>query len=281
MIEINNLYFQYENSDCYALENINLHIGQGEFVGIIGSSGAGKTTLTYVMNGVVPHYYCGDFYGSAVIGGLDTVTAAPAQLSRLVGSVFQDIDGQMVASVVEDELLFGLENFGLPRAEIGRRIEDALNTVGIADLRYRSIFSLSGGQKQKVAIAAIVALRPQILLLDEPTGELDPLSSRMIFDMLRRLNQEHGMTVVIVEQKIMLLGEYANRLLVMDKGSILFDGAVREVLQHTEQLRRVGVNVPRVTSLARILQDKGLYAGPTPVSVDEAEQMVRGVLPGA
>ena len=278
MICIRDLYFQYKNSDRYALKDINLEIGEGEFVGVIGSSGSGKTTLTCVINGVVPHYYEGDFYGSAVVGGLDTVTATPAQLSHVVGSVFQDIDGQMVASVVEDELLFGLENFGVPRAEIAARIEDALQTVGIPELRYRTIFSLSGGQKQKVAIAAIIALRPRLIVLDEPTGELDPRSSRMIFDMLRRLNREYGMTVVVVEQKIMLLCEYVNRLLVMDEGAVLFDGDVHQVLENTEDLRRVGVNVPRVTTLANILRGRGLYEGPQPANLNEAEQMVRGVL---
>lgn len=279
MILIKDLYFQYQSGDSYALKDLNLHIKEGEFVGIIGSSGSGKTTLTNVLNGVVPHYYPGDFYGSALIGGLDTVTASPVQLSQVVGSVFQDIDGQMVSSVVEDELLFGLENFGVAREQMEARITDALDTVGISELRYRSIFSLSGGQKQKVAIAAIAALRPRLLVLDEPTGELDPKSSRMIFEMLKKLNRECGMTVVVVEQKIMLLCEYVQRLLVMDQGAVLFDGGVHEVLAHTEALRRVGVNVPRVTSLANALREKGLYNGRQPASVDEAEAMVREVLP--
>lgn len=278
MISIKDLYFKYKSSERYALKDINLEISEGEFVGVIGSSGSGKTTLTYVLNGVVPHYYEGDFYGSALVGGLDTVTATPAELSKVAGSVFQDIDGQMVSSVVEDELLFGLENFGIPRDEIRERIEDALNIVGIADLRYRNIFSLSGGQKQKTAIAAIIALRPKLIILDEPTGELDPRSSRMIFEMLKKLNRDYGMTVVIVEQKIMLLCEYAERLIVMDKGAVLFDGEVHKVLENTEELLRVGVNVPRVTSLADLLRAKGIYDGPQPVSVDEAEKMVRGVL---
>ena len=281
MICIKDLYFQYKNSEDYALKDINLQVNEGEFVGIIGSSGSGKTTLTYVINGVAPHYYQGDFYGCATIGGLDTVTATPVQLSQMVGSVFQDIDGQMVSSVVEDELLFGLENFGVPRDDIEERINDALTTVGIAELRYRSISSLSGGQKQKVAIAAIVAMRPKLLILDEPTGELDPKSSRMIFDMLKKLNRDYGITVLIVEQKIMLLCEYVKRLLVMDQGSVLFDGDVHQVLENTDELRRVGVNVPRVTSLANILRSKGLYSGPQPANVDEAETMVREVLPHA
>ena len=125
--------------------------------------------------------------------------------SLLVGEVFQDIDSQMVSSIVEDEILFGMENFGLPHDEIGRRLEDTLSLLGIEDLRRRQISSLSGGQKQKVAIAAILALQPDVILLDEPTGELDPESSVMIFELLKALNRDYGKTVVVVEQKIMLL----------------------------------------------------------------------------
>lgn len=127
------------------------------FVGIIGNSGAGKSTLTYAINGVIPHYYTGDFYGEVTVNGYDTVETKPETISTVVGSVFQDIDAQMVASVVEDEILFGLENFGVPKAEIPNRLDEALEKVGIADLRQRAINSLSGGQRQKIDSAAIAA----------------------------------------------------------------------------------------------------------------------------
>ncbi len=278
MIRLSGLNFQYKDAPGFALTDINLTIEEGEFVGIIGSSGAGKSTLTYALNGVVPHYYGGDFYGRVTIGGLDTIEAGAARLSQIVGSVFQDIDGQMVASVVEDELLFGLENFGVPRGEIEDRMRTALDAMGIAPLRKRAIASLSGGQKQKVAIAAIIALKPKVLVLDEPTGELDPRSSVMVFEMLKKLNREFGMTILVVEQKIMLLCEYAERLLVMDKGRVLLDGAVRDVIQNIESLTGAGVNAPRVASLAHELKVRGLYGGPLPVNVPEAERMVREVL---
>jgi len=278
MIRLHNLNFKYRGATDFALADMNLEIGEGEFVGVIGSSGAGKTTLTYALNGVVPHYYGGDFYGRAEVNGLDTIEAGPAKLSEIVGSVFQDIDGQMVASIVEDELLFGLENFGVPRKEIGERLAMALETLGISDLRDRAIATLSGGQKQKVAIAAIVALKPRVLVLDEPTGELDPKSSVQVFEMLKKLNEDFGMTVVVVEQKIMLLCEYVRRLIVMGGGRALLDGTVRDVLQNAEALGAAGVSVPRVTSLAVELKRRGLYAGSYPASVPEAERMVREVL---
>jgi len=280
VITITNLNFKYEGSDHFALKDINFTVEKGDFVGIIGTSGAGKSTLTYVLNGIVPHHYPGDFYGSVMVNGMDTVEVRPEQLSAFIGSVFQDIDGQMVASVVEDELLFGLENFGVPRGEIETRLNEALETMGIANLRYRSISSLSGGQKQKVAIAAITALHPEVLLLDEPTGELDPQSSLQIFQMLKTLNRDYGMTVIIVEQKIMLLCEFVRRLVIMHAGEIVHQGPVRRVLQNAVDLEEIGVNVPRVVTLANQLREKGLYQGKLPLNLDEAEQMVKEVLGG-
>ena len=194
MIEISNFSFQYREGATPVVQGIDLAIPDGAFVGITGAAGSGKSTLTYALNGIIPHCYPGDFYGSVTVEGLDTVDASLTDLSRLVGSVCQDIDSQMVSTVVEDEILYGLENFGVPRDEIEGRLEQALDDMGIADLRDRTITSLSGGQKQKVAIASILALNPRVLVLDEPTAELDPASSRSVFDLLARYAREHGAT---------------------------------------------------------------------------------------
>jgi energy-coupling factor transport system ATP-binding protein len=280
MVQTKELCFKYKDGKEFALENIGLTIEKGEFVGIIGSSGAGKTSLLYTMNGVIPHHYRGDFYGEVLVDGLDTVDNTMDRISRLSGSVFQDIDGQMVATLVEDEILFGLENYGIPRDEIESRVNEALEKVGITHLRYRTISSLSGGEKQKVALCAILALKPQMLLLDEPTAELDPQSSQQIFRILKELNEKEGLTVVIVEQKIMLLSEFVKRLIVMEKGKILFDDEVREVLKHSQALYEAGVNCPRVVSLSNALTQRGLYKGPAPIHLDEAETMVKEILHG-
>lgn len=280
MIEISKMGFQYSGSDRMALRDINLTIQDGEFVGLIGVSGAGKTSLTHTLTGMIPHHYKGDFYGSVRVNGMDTVECRGEDLYRIVGSVFQDIDSQMVASVVEDEILYGLENFGFSREEISERLENVLDTLGIRDLRYRALSSLSGGQKQKVAIASIVALRPQIIVLDEPTGELDPESSLQIFRLLRQLNKEFGITVLIVEQKIMLLCEYVDRMIVMNEGAIVFDGPARDVVRHTQTFEDIGINVPRVVTLCGQLRKKGLYNGQVPLNVEEGEKMVREVLRG-
>lgn len=279
MIEFRNFSFKYKNGEKNALTGINLSINKGDFVGVIGNSGAGKSTFTYAVNGVIPHHFEGDFYGEVIVNGEDTVEASPSKLALSVGSVFQDIDGQMVSSVVEDELLFGLENFGVPHDEIESRITDILQMVGIEELRYRNISTLSGGQKQKVAISAVVSLMPDILVLDEPTAELDPQSSHQIFSMLRMLNEKMGITIIVVEQKIMLLSEFSKRLLIFNEGSIYLDGSPQEVLKDTSKLQEIGVNCPRVASLANILKDRKLYGGGVPVNIDEAEVMVKTIIP--
>ena len=278
IIEIKNFTFKYAEGGKNALENINMTVEKGDFIGIIGNSGAGKSTLTYSVSGVVPHHYAGDFYGAVCVDGMDTVEVRPEQLSGVVGSVFQDVDAQMVAAVVEDEILFGLENFGIPKEEIVSRMQTAMEQVGIAALRERSIAFLSGGQKQKVAVAAILALRPEIIVLDEPTGELDPVSSRQLFEILRELNERHGITILIVEQKIMLLCEYAKKLAVMENGRLLYFDEVRRVLDHSAELRRIGINVPRIVSLKEALQEAGVYSGLPPVSIPQAKAMVEEAL---
>ena len=278
MIQIQSLTFQYEGGTAPALKDITLHVPAGGFVGIIGPAGAGKTTLARAVTGIIPHHYKGDFYGSVAVDGLDTVDHRMTDISRLVGMVFQDVESQIISSVVEDEILYGLENFGIPRDEIEERLSWALREVGIEDLRHRTIASLSGGQRQKIAIASVIALRPKVLMLDEPTGELDPGSSRQVFALLRRLNAEYGLTVVVVEQKIMLLSEFADTLVVLHGGKIVYSGPVREVLSHADALLELGVNCPRVAALAQRLREAGFADAPVCVNVDEAEKMVRGML---
>lgn len=278
MIEISNLTFRYREGAEPTVCDINLVIPNGAFVGITGAAGSGKSTLTYAFNGIIPHCYPGDFYGSVKIDGLDTCEASLTDISRLVGSVCQDIDSQMVSSVVEDEILYGLENFGVPRGEIEGRVSEALDAMGIADLRYRSIAGLSGGQKQKVAVASVIALKPRVLVLDEPTAELDPASSVGVFELLRRYARENGTTVIAVEQKIALLSDYADMLLIVNEGSIALSGTPDEVLSHADELLGIGVNCPRSTSLVNRLRKRGLYVGPSVRNVGGAVAACKEVL---
>ena len=185
IINVDDVSFSYGTQTEQALSHISLSVNKGDFIGIIGPSGAGKSTLAACLSGAVPHHYTGTFFGSVMVDGHDTCEVSLTDVSQIVGSVLQDIDTQMVASVVEDEMLFGLENFGVPHDQIKQRVSETLETVGISDLRDREIATLSGGQKQKVAIAAILAMRPRVLVLDEPTAALDPASSTLVFETLR------------------------------------------------------------------------------------------------
>ncbi|MCI6317101.1 MAG: energy-coupling factor ABC transporter ATP-binding protein [Spirochaetia bacterium] len=258
MIEIKELTFKYSGSKKNALENVSLTIEKGDFVGLIGESGAGKTTLCSCINGLIPHHYNGDFYGSVKIQGTDTFDIEPGKLALKVGSVFQDVDSQLVSFFVEDEILFGLENFGIPKDQIEQRITAALEALEIQELRHREISTLSGGQKQKVAIAAILALEPDILVLDEPTGELDPASSVQIFKLLQKLNKEKGITIVVAEQKIMLLCEYVKKLIVLEKGTLIHYGEIRSTLTHQKEMEEAGINCPRVLTLTSRMAEEGL-----------------------
>ena len=280
MIEISHLSFRYREGASPILRDIDLSIPDGTFVGITGAAGSGKSTLTYAVNGIIPHCYPGDFYGSVRIDGLDTCEASLTDISRLVGSVCQDIDSQMVSSVVEDEVLYGLENFGVPKDEIESRVAEALEAMGIAELRHRAIAGLSGGQKQKVAVASVIALKPRVLVLDEPTAELDPASSLAVFDLLKRYSQENGTTVIVVEQKIALLSEYADELIIVDEGAIRFAGAPAEVLKHADELLEIGVNCPRSTTLVNRLRSRGLAGDVSARDVGEAVAVCRAILGG-
>ena len=258
MIEIQELTFRYTGSKKNVLENISLSIEKGGFVGIIGESGAGKTSLCNCINGLIPHHYEGDFYGSVKVDGTDTFDIDAGKLALKVGSVFQDIESQITGYFVEDEILFGLENFGIPADQIEQRITDSLETLGIAELRHKEISSLSGGQKQKLVIAAILALEPDVLVLDEPTGELDPASSVQIFTLLKKLNEEKGITIVVAEQKIMLLCEFVKKLIVLEKGTCVHYGEIRSTLTHKKEMEEAGINCPRVLTLTAKMVEENL-----------------------
>ena len=281
IIEMECVSFSYGTAadGAYALKDIDLSVEEGTFVGLIGPSGAGKSTLASAITGAIPHHYRGRLFGSTLVAGLDTCEASLTDIAKVVGSVLQDIDAQMVASVVEDELLFGLENFGIDHREIEGRIASALDAVGIADLRHREIATLSGGQKQKVAIAAILAMAPRVIVMDEPTSALDPASARDVFEVLRRAEELTGMTVILIEQTVALLAEYCDRVVVIDQGRIALDGTPTDVFSHGETLRAIGVDTPRTVRISNSLAEAGLAPNDSPaLTLDGAESLVAGIL---
>ncbi len=250
---IRDLWFRYEGNDEWALKGINLKVRCGEFVLITGPSGCGKTTLCRCLNGLVPHFYHGDYKGEVLL--MEKINARdhePYMLARYVGMVFQDPESQLIMSDVEREIAFGLENMSLPREEILERIDWALGLLGISHLRYKAPFELSGGEQQKVAIASVIALKPKILVLDEPTANLDPASAKEVLELLQRLRDELGITIILVEHRLDLAAEMVDRVLIMDSGKIIEEGKPEEVLA-SKEAEKIGIEIPKVVRVHKLL----------------------------
>lgn len=241
MIRLEHVTYWYPNTDTEgsrahalpALADLSLHIGEGELVLVAGPSGSGKSTLLRCLNGLVPHFYGGRFAGHVRVAGLDTRTHEPRDLAATVGFVFQDPESQFVTGRVADEIAFGLENFGVPPATLRLRVEEVLDQLGIAALRDRPLHTLSGGEKQRVAIAAALALRPRVLALDEPTSQLDPEAAEEVLTALQRLNADLGLTIVLAEHRLERVAQFADRMIYLPgPGQTPLIGSPRQVLRH-------------------------------------------------
>jgi len=244
LIEAKNLTFTYAGREKPSIEDVNLSIDKGEFVILTGPSGCGKTTLCRCFNGLIPHFYNGELKGEVTVAGLKVDEHPTYELACHVGMVFQNPENQLFALSVEKDVAFGLENLGLPREEIRRRVDWAMKMAGIYELRERAPYELSGGQQQRVAIASILAMQSEVMVLDEPTSFLDPLGAKQIFDVIYRLNQELGITIILVEHRLDLAAGYATRVIVMNNGKIVLDGSPREVLS-SEEAKLLGIGIPK------------------------------------
>ena len=251
VICVQDLSYSYEGSDTLVLKDINLTIGEGEYVAVMGPSGAGKSTLCLALNGIIPCFMGGKFYGQVSVLGRDTLDLSVADLAQNVGMVFQDPETQLVANTVEDEIAFGLENVKLPPDEIRRRIGEVLKIVRLEGYEMKHPNVLSGGQKQRLAIAAALALRPRVMVLDEPTSQLDPMGAEEVFSVIRELNERLGMTVVVVTHDSERVAEYADRVVLVYDGRVLADCPPEELFQDAALLAQVDVRAPQVTEFYR------------------------------
>ncbi|MCS7098056.1 MAG: energy-coupling factor ABC transporter ATP-binding protein [Candidatus Methanomethyliaceae archaeon] len=252
IVEIRNLTYRYPGSTKPSLYNINLSVDEGEFFLITGPSGCGKTTLCKCLNGLIPNSYGGDFDGEVIVDGLSTKNHPVYIIAQRVGLVFQDPENELFCTSVEKEIAFGLENLGLPREEIRKRIEETIAMMGISHLRDRAPYELSGGEQQKVAIAALLAMKPKILVLDEPTANLDPFSSKSVLDLLSRLKGEFGMTIILVEHRLEIVAKMADRCAILNNGSIALIGKPEEVL-YSDEAEAIGIGIPKVVRLTKAL----------------------------
>jgi energy-coupling factor transport system ATP-binding protein len=231
-IAVEDLHFRYPGAAESALERTSLEIADGSYLLIAGPSGSGKSTLLRCINGLVPHFSGGAFGGRVTVRGQDTRTYGPRVLSRTVGFVFQDPEAQLVTNRVEDELAFGMEQLGVPPLTMRKRVEEVLDLLGIAALRHRDPATLSGGERQRVAVAAALAIQPRVLVLDEPTSQLDPWGADDVLNALSRLNEDLGLTVVLAEHRLERVIGHVDRIRMIEADGSVLDGEPEAVLSH-------------------------------------------------
>jgi energy-coupling factor transporter ATP-binding protein EcfA2 len=272
-IEISHLSFTYAGSTTKVLDDVSLSVPRGGFIGVVGPSGCGKTTLARCLNGLIPHFHPGEMTGRVTVDGWDTQDHAAHELAQKVGLVFQNPENQLVAPNVEREIAFGPENLAIPRTEIRRRVERLLKSIRLTPLREKAPYELSGGEQQQVAIAATLALQPTILVLDEPTSNLDPLSAFEVLQLLHQLNKDRHLTIVLIEHRLELVVPLVNALVVLDAGRVIAKGPPSQVLVQ-KPVANAGVAIPKVVQLIRALKNPRLRHA-CPLSVDDAVRLIR------
>ena len=280
VIKTSDLTYSYPGATKPSIEKVSLTINKGDFVILTGPSGCGKTTLCRCFNGLIPHFYNGTLEGKITVAGLDVADHQIHQLANHVGLVFQNPENQLFALSVEKDVAFGLENFAVSRDEMRKQVDWALKMAGITELAERPPHELSGGQQQRVAIASVLAMQPDIMILDEPTSFLDPVGAEKIFEVINDLNKKLGITIILVEHRLDLAAKYANHVIVMDKGKIALTGSPRDIFT-SEKARLIGVGIPKATKLYQHLKQNGIDLKAVPVTPEETANLLREVLKGA
>lgn len=280
-IEAKNITFSYINEvedsedvkKTTVFKNLNFSVEKGEFVAVLGHNGSGKSTLVKCFNGInIPEE------GDVFVNGYNTRDEEHLlDIRQSVGMVFQNPDNQIVATIVEEDVAFALENMGVEPKEIRRRVDDALKTVGMYEYREHAPHKLSGGQKQRVAIAGIIAMMPDCILLDEPTAMLDPKGRKEVLKTIKMLNEEFGVTIVLITH-YMDEAAQAERIVVMDSGEIVMNDVPKKVFSRVEELKDIGLDVPQVTELTHMLIDEGFDLDPEIITEDECVEALERIL---
>lgn len=278
IVNLKKVTYTYPLTDTPVLSKVDLQIKEGEFVALIGPNGAGKSTLCYTLAGFIPHFFKGELEGSVEVAGVEAKSSSLNKWVMNVGLAFQNPFNQISGTkyTVYEELAFGLENLGVPPDEIRKRVDETISTTGIEEIADRSPYSLSGGQQQRVALASILVMHPKVLVLDEPTSQMDPIGTREVFGVVRSL-AESGMTVVMAEHKMEWLAHFADRVVALYQGKVLMDGKPSEVLT-SDRLLDKGFGISRYTSAAREAQKSGLWPQKRelPVTLEEAVAGFKG-----
>ncbi len=269
IIKIEDLTVQYLEQEENAFDKISLEVEEGEFVAILGAHGAGKTTLCLSINGIVPNMINADMFGKIEVAGEIPPNIPVRELASKVGSVFDNPEFQMSQLTVFEEVALGLQNLGVDKDTIIENITTSLELVGLAGFEERSPFEISGGQQQRLAMASALSMKPQILVLDEPTSNLDPIGKEEVFTVTRKINQEEGLTVIIAEHEVEVIAEYADKVILLEQGKITQVGTPEELFPNIVDIQsNVGVRIPQITDFASRVPDK--FTGSIPVTVDKA-----------
>lgn len=273
-IVVKNLKYRYPLASTLALNGISFEVEKGEFIGIVGRNLAGKSTLCQALVGLVPYFYKGGYSGRVVVNGVNVLESSIDELAKHIGIVFQNPFTQVTAAklTVYEEIAFGLENMGIEREEMIKRIDYVLNLFGIYRYKDRNPFELSGGQMQRLAIASIIAMKPEIIVLDEPTSQLDPQGSEEVFKAVQDLSRE-GITIIMVEQKIEKIAQYADRVILLNDGKLI-DYDIPQKIFSREDLLEFGVQPPVFTTIGRLLGIKDKKTGLYPVTLGEAYRLM-------
>lgn len=270
IVKSNDVEFKYKifdedgkNTFFTALKSVNIKIEEGSFVSILGRNGSGKSTFSKLINALLM-----PSDGKIFVHGLDTTESDIWEIRKKTGMVFQNPDNQIVATIVEDDVAFGVENIGIPPEEIKTRVYDALKWTGMYEYRESIPSNLSGGQKQRVAIAGVLAMKPSLIVLDEPTAMLDPIGRKEILEQVIRLNKEENMTIVLITH-YMEEAVKSDKVIVMDNGEVALEGTPREVFSNVKKMNELGLDVPQVTKLAHKLIENGIEIKNDILDIDE------------
>jgi energy-coupling factor transport system ATP-binding protein len=270
IIAVSDYSWKFLHTERPALNNINLTVEEGVFLGIIGPNGSGKTTLAYSLNGLIPGQYHGIKHGEVRVLGKEVEEYGGGDLPKIVGVVFSDPEAQFTAMTVEDELVFGMENLGMAIPEIRERLEWAVNLTGLKPLLLKPPYEISGGQKQRVALAAVLAMTPRVMVLDEPTSMLDPISRKRVFDVLARLKREQSNTVIVIEHSLENLVPLADRMILLYNGELMLEDETQPFFQQMDTLLERDVFPPGAMHFFHNLVKRGYYSGELPLTLEAA-----------